>query len=69
MIESYFGHPTTHEQIDPREDPRLQTWAPPRTTIASYANSHGTLRASVKNEGSLEDLAKKRGTTASPPWC
>ncbi|HEY8212112.1 MAG TPA: C39 family peptidase [Myxococcaceae bacterium] len=55
MIESYFGHPTTHEQIDPEIRAFNLGTAP--DDIASYANSHD-LHASVKNEGSLEDLAK-----------
>ncbi|HEU4758514.1 MAG TPA: C39 family peptidase [Dehalococcoidia bacterium] len=55
MIESYFGHPTTHQQIDPEIRAFNLGTAP--DDIASYANSHD-LRASVKNEGSLEDLAK-----------
>src|SRR6185295_745575 len=55
MIESYFGHPMTHEQIDP--DIRAFNFGTAPDDIADYANSHN-LRASVKNEGSLEDLAK-----------
>jgi predicted double-glycine peptidase len=55
MVESYFGHPTTHEQIDPEVRAFNLGTAP--DDLASYANSHD-LRASVKNEGSLEDLAK-----------
>jgi predicted double-glycine peptidase len=55
MIESYFGHPTTHQQIDPEIRAFNLGTAP--DDIASYANGHD-LRASVKNEGSLEDLAK-----------
>jgi uncharacterized protein YvpB len=54
MMLSYWGRPTTHEQID-REIRTADLPTSPDEAVR-YANAHG-MRAAIKTDASLEDLA------------
>jgi len=55
MIRSFFGMPTTHQQID--RDIRAVDIGTAPDNLVSWAEAHG-MKASLKNEASLDDITR-----------